>query len=425
MSQRQYVGARYVPKFADPLEWSNNRTYEALTVVTHNGGSYTSKKPVPVGINITDENYWVLTFNYNAQFEAYRQMVESEIDVKKKRILVIGDSYNDQGRAQYATNGVTVWGVQAMNILGVENYTNIGISGAGWIHANSDGKKFIDALIEASPSGNYTDIIVGGGLNDVIHYTTPQNPMNAIAEFITLAKTKYPNVKIHIGVLGYTYSKYQVFEYNYVKAIRDNDLGLDFSYITNIEYAIKGRKWLLSDNLHPTQSASTRIASAVVQHMKGSVSNFVDTFSYSPSGLPPIYIITDNGVTTFKTSEFPIVSEIQLNDNGKYVGSLGEIVGYDFTGVYNNITPGFRLVCGTHFSCIGKDSGNTLYPLIGTLRLEPTATLDGNDITSVNLTLTLELRDHTTGEPARNLIVYGSSVNRFPFMSTTTDTLAF
>lgn len=30
--KRKYVGARYVPLFSDPLEWSNTRTYEPLTI---------------------------------------------------------------------------------------------------------------------------------------------------------------------------------------------------------------------------------------------------------------------------------------------------------------------------------------------------------------------------------------------------------
>ncbi len=72
---RQYVGARYVPVFANPLEWSNAREYEPLTIVTHNGNSYTSMQSVPTGIDIANANYWALTGNFNAQVEAYRQEV--------------------------------------------------------------------------------------------------------------------------------------------------------------------------------------------------------------------------------------------------------------------------------------------------------------------------------------------------------------
>lgn len=74
---RQYVGARYVPVFADPLEWSDQTGYEPLTVVLHEGNSYTSRQSVPVGIDIGNTAYWAETGNYNAQIEAYRQEVRA------------------------------------------------------------------------------------------------------------------------------------------------------------------------------------------------------------------------------------------------------------------------------------------------------------------------------------------------------------
>lgn len=72
----QYVGARYVPKFADPIEWDTERGYESLTIVTFKGESYTSKCPVPPGIDIKNERYWALTGAYNAQVEEYKNQVK-------------------------------------------------------------------------------------------------------------------------------------------------------------------------------------------------------------------------------------------------------------------------------------------------------------------------------------------------------------
>lgn len=57
-----YVGFRYVPLFCGA--WDNSKGYEALSVVTHNGGGYTSNKPVPAGIEPGTDNgeYWVYTY---------------------------------------------------------------------------------------------------------------------------------------------------------------------------------------------------------------------------------------------------------------------------------------------------------------------------------------------------------------------------
>lgn len=75
----QYIGSRYVPilgrKGEDSIEWDNTGTYEPLTIVLYQGNSYTSRQFVPVGIEITNQEYWANTGNYNAQIEQYRQEV--------------------------------------------------------------------------------------------------------------------------------------------------------------------------------------------------------------------------------------------------------------------------------------------------------------------------------------------------------------
>ena len=75
MSVREYIGARYVPLFADPIDWDSTKTYEPLTIVYNQGNSYTSRQFVPAGIDISNDTYWALTGNYNAQVEQYRKEV--------------------------------------------------------------------------------------------------------------------------------------------------------------------------------------------------------------------------------------------------------------------------------------------------------------------------------------------------------------
>lgn len=72
-----YKGLRYVPVFADPIEWNSANSYEALTIVLFQGDSYTSVQAVPVGIDIANNNFWAKTGNFNAQLELYRREVEN------------------------------------------------------------------------------------------------------------------------------------------------------------------------------------------------------------------------------------------------------------------------------------------------------------------------------------------------------------
>lgn len=69
-----------MPLFADPIDWDKTKTYEPLTIVYHQGNSYTSRQSVHAGVDITDTTYWALTGNYNAQIEQYRKETASKLD---------------------------------------------------------------------------------------------------------------------------------------------------------------------------------------------------------------------------------------------------------------------------------------------------------------------------------------------------------
>lgn len=91
MTTTQYIGARYVPLFASPLDWDSTQAYDALTIVYYAGNSYTSRQAVPAGIQITNEDYWALTGNYNAQIEQYR----AEVKAYDERISTADTTAND------------------------------------------------------------------------------------------------------------------------------------------------------------------------------------------------------------------------------------------------------------------------------------------------------------------------------------------
>nr|DAW20205.1 MAG TPA: Pectate lyase [Caudoviricetes sp.] len=107
---RQYVGARYVPKIMG--EWNKALQYEALSVVTHVGNSFTSKIPVPSNIDIEDENYWVNTGNFNAQIAEYTSIAKENIlcfatvtEMKQSKILKKNMKVKTLGYRQINDNG--------------------------------------------------------------------------------------------------------------------------------------------------------------------------------------------------------------------------------------------------------------------------------------------------------------------------------
>lgn len=90
-----YKGLRYVPVFADPIEWNSANSYEALTIVMHEGNSYTSKMAVPVGVDILNEEFWVKTYDFNAQVESLRSIVEYVLGVTPHEYANVNDMAAD------------------------------------------------------------------------------------------------------------------------------------------------------------------------------------------------------------------------------------------------------------------------------------------------------------------------------------------
>lgn len=250
---RQYVGARYVPVFADPLEWSDTIGYEPLTVVLHEGNSYTSRQSVPVGIDIGNATYWAETGNYNAQIEAYRQEVltydgritananaiaaetqarESEVaeamaDIAAEtQARINGDNelalridslskqtpvQNENGRNAVfigdsfmapTTSYPQKLAYFTAQLMGWTMY-NYAYGGSGWVDEASASMNFYHQIQKAAqqiaiPVADVDYIVIGGGFNDWNDPTplTYSQLYSAAVQTIKEARDQFPNAQI-------------------------------------------------------------------------------------------------------------------------------------------------------------------------------------------------------------------------------------
>lgn len=232
---RQYVGARYVPVFADPLEWSDQTGYEPLTVVLHEGNSYTSRQSVPVGIDIGNTAYWAETGNYNAQIEAYRQEVrafdgritananaidaETQARINGDNALALRiDSLSKQTPVQKENGRNAVFiGDSFMapttsypqklayftaQLMGWTMY-NYAYGGSGWVDEAGAAMNFYHQIQKAAqqisiPVEDVDYIVIGGGFNDWNDPTplTYNQLYSAALQTIKEARAQFPNAQI-------------------------------------------------------------------------------------------------------------------------------------------------------------------------------------------------------------------------------------
>lgn len=225
MAYRQYIGARYVPKF-DGV-WNSTKNYEPLTVVEDgNGNSYTSMKDVPAGTPLSDRNFWILTASFSGAIEQLRrdlQAAQQEIDdiqgevdaaetaindinewidhqTEQKCALFVGDSYA-VGTGYNATLA-DLLGYDA-NHRAIFDASGYGFAGANPGVTNGKWLTYIQNNLSRI-TFDYADvelIVVSGGLNDT--YAASESQITtAIAEFMTYCKSKFPNAIVKIAMIG-------------------------------------------------------------------------------------------------------------------------------------------------------------------------------------------------------------------------------
>lgn len=108
----QYIGARYVPIFADPVEWQPNKLYEPLTIVTYNNSSYTSKQTVPAGISPDNGEYWVETGNFNAQINDLSTKIDGWDEEIAANTQTANEAKATADAAQQAVSDLDLSGLQ-------------------------------------------------------------------------------------------------------------------------------------------------------------------------------------------------------------------------------------------------------------------------------------------------------------------------
>ena len=226
MATRQYIGARYVPKFAG--EWNINTAYEPLTIVQDsNGNSYTSKVKVPAGIQLSNTAYWYQSAVFNAQIEQLRNEVQTALtdsasaltsadaaalavtrlrSLKNVPTIIIGDSYasgtgaeDGIGWAEYFTT------ITECNLVAYAYQNGGGFAAPGNTNATYPNLTYADALtamntsLSADVKNSVSLIIMQSGYNDC---ATGRNPdgqagvVSGITAALNRAHSFFPNALV-------------------------------------------------------------------------------------------------------------------------------------------------------------------------------------------------------------------------------------
>ena len=386
---RQYVGARYVPVFANPLEWSDTREYEPLTIVTYRGNSYTSMQYVPTSISIADTAYWALTGNFNAQVEAYRAEVrafddrinanaaainantaainanaaainantaaisanaaaiaQEKTDRTTNVMLAFGDSYGVDTISQGP-----VWCEITANKLQATELHNYCVSGATFNTTKE--KNFfvqVDKAISEIKNPEYVKYVgIVGGTND-----GSNSIADAIVSLVAKINSAFPNAVIGIGLNA---SKQDILSYGAKqKRIAALNLNGNFAtpvFIDSVVYTQLANGCMMDDNIHPTAKGSNRIGTLMTCVLKGAIGSVVATNEAVNS-----QIISSN-LRSFNTTM--IGRRIQYIGSIDATSSTSAII--DLTTIYPDTIKSGTFINDSNVTIVGYiTTGNSNYP---------------------------------------------------------------
>ena len=377
---RQYVGARYVPLFANPLEWSDTREYEPLTIVAYQGNSYTSMQYVPTGISIADTAYWALTGNFNAQVEAYRAEVrafddrinanaaainanaaaisanttainanaaaiaQEKTDRTTNVMLAFGDSYGVDTISQGP-----VWCEITANKLQATELHNYCVGGATFNTTKE--KNFfvqVDKAISEIKNPEYVKYVgIVGGTNDGSNSIT-----DAIVSLVAKINSAFPNAVIGIGLNA---SKQDILSYGAKqKRIAALNLNGNFAtpvFIDSVVYTQLANDCMMDDNIHPTAKGSNRIGTLMTCVLKGAIGSVVAT----NEAVNPQII----------SSDLRTLIPTMIGRRIQYIGSINatDLKIVDLTTIYPDTIKGSTYINDSNVAIVGYiTTGSSNYP---------------------------------------------------------------
>lgn len=284
-------------EWANPIFWDISHNYEKSKIVVDKNTNYgyVSIKPVPSGVAINNTEYWSEIFSFvnsvidvsyedekitfltqntvetsddyvtvlnvlghdfkikdnelSLSFNDFKNKTSVRLDAleRKKRIILIGDSYSEG----YTPNGnVTSWSDMLVSSLKDIDFINLRQGGSGFLN----GTTFLQQLQNATITDHNSidEIYVVGGYNDIFY--TVGAIEAAIKTFSDYVSMNFVNAKVYVGFCGnYTkdssnFGKLGSVYFSYKESCLYNT---NLSYIDNLQYALLNSVYFSSDGYHP------------------------------------------------------------------------------------------------------------------------------------------------------------------------------
>lgn len=371
--------------------WDITKQYPAWTIVNDNNIGYVSIQPVPVGVVLTNTDYWVEVIDYSAQIAGLQNRVvalettvgdsssglvkdvddlqAADITINKritntshiandypnKKIIFMGDSYGEGAICvstnpnTYTRNYADGWMSKLINYLGMDAAHAIALPTGGASFALQGGQHWQDLIAAQADDDDVCMIVVCGGANDFPE--TEADIVSGIDTFFSVVNSKFPNAIVVIGMIGFSRWGSSVLPYQKTwKAYHDGAIKNGGVFIPGAENVMHHIDNFSLDGLHGSADGYTKIAQYLYNFFITGSSEYFDssTSTFTPSiaggtvgtlGECASYI--HNGSIKFKLALLNLsMTPFSCTLNGNFV-DLGTVDSCDIIGRsgYGVVTP--------------------------------------------------------------------------------------
>ena len=276
-------------------EWDITKQYPAWSIVDDNGDGYISINPVPVGVPLTNSDYWVLVADYSALYANITSRIvalENTVgDNNSGLVKAVNDLNSDVSTLQ---NDVTalqgLYNLADRNIMFIEDsygarkrsdnkylYEYVAdVTGAYTEMIYQNGAGCVNGMFETLVNGytgdasKFDTVVLIGGAND--QNKTESAIVTAMGTLLTTIKTKFDKaLTIIVMCPGITFASSPAAPTRETtwKAYRAGALANGAAYIENSQYILRNTDLLDNDKCHPNGNGVDALSLSAVEMLYG------------------------------------------------------------------------------------------------------------------------------------------------------------
>lgn len=293
MSTRQYIGARYMPRFVGQFDLT--QSYETLDVVDNGSGTtYIARIPTPAGTPLTDTTHWLVygsssgaILDLQGRVTTLENKFPVELDDLSQHMIVLGDSFTSPVRYS------VTWADYVAENLGctLHNFASDGASYTGAGGYKTLGQELNEAIADTTiPPMGVKYVFILAGVNEINFSGTLSGIATNATSLFSAIRSNYP--KAQIICLGSNQKTRFAGDaalnpYSINNTLRTvlTDMGIPLYPLTNIFYGMP-----VDSSGHPTSEFLKTIAKGVMGLVTGS------GFSRQPAN-ENVDIVSSGGAT--------------------------------------------------------------------------------------------------------------------------------